>query len=61
MFYFPRTPTTKLGRISQRIDLELDAQLKAAAKRLGVPRSYLVRAALSQYLNSLKAQEPAPH
>lgn len=56
-----KNSTTKSGRVSQRIDLDLDAQLKEAANILGVPRAHLVRVALSQYINSLKAQKPAPN
>jgi predicted DNA-binding protein len=43
----------KETRISQRISLKLDNELKEAAKSMNLKRAVLVREALTQYLESL--------
>ena len=46
----------KIHRVSQRIEPDLDAGLKLAAKILGKERSVLVRDALETYLENLKVK-----
>lgn len=47
---------TKSARVSQRIDWQLDYQLKVAAAKLQIRRADLVRDALVQYLRDLEKQ-----
>lgn len=51
---------TKAARVSQRIDQQLDADLRLAAKKLSVRRAEIVRSALVQYLEILKQQSLKP-
>ncbi|HEY9894759.1 MAG TPA: hypothetical protein V6D34_04990 [Candidatus Sericytochromatia bacterium] len=46
----------KIHKVSQRIEPDLDADLKLAAVQLGKKRSVLVRDALKTYLENLKVK-----
>lgn len=44
----------RTARVSQRIDAQLDADLKAAALKLQIRRADIIRNALIQYLRNLE-------
>lgn len=44
----------KTARVSQRIDAQLDANLRAAASKLQLRRADIIREALAQYLRNLE-------
>jgi hypothetical protein len=44
---------TKSARVSQRIDWQLDCELRSAAAKLRIRRADIVRNALVQYLRDL--------